>query len=147
MAVKKKVAKKKVAKKAKAPKKKIVKKKAVKKVSKKAVKKIVKKHVKKAVKKTAKKPAVKMAEKKIEMKEAGKVSHFFDGISVAVIEVKGHLKLGNKIRIKGATTDFEQTVTSMQIDRKNIIEAKSGDRIGLKVREKVHDNDKVYVID
>jgi putative protease len=141
----KKVAKKKV-KKAVKKAKKAPKKKMVKRAVKKHVKKIIKKKAVKAVEKKAK-PEHRVEEKKVPMKEVGKIAHFFDGISVAVVEVTGKIKLGDKIKIKGTTTDFEQSADSMQVDRRSIMEAKPGDRIGLKVREKVHDNDKVYVMD
>lgn len=81
-----------------------------------------------------------------EEKEVGKVSHFYGGISVAVVELSGALKVGDKIHIKGATTDFTQEVSSMQIEHKDIKEAKKGDSIGLKVAEKVRDGDVVYKV-
>jgi len=49
--------------------------------------------------------------------------------------------------IKGATTDFEQTVNSMEIDRQKIEEANAGDAIGIKVIEKVREGDKVYKVE
>ena len=52
----------------------------------------------------------------------------------------------HKIRIRGTTTDFKQEVESMQIDRKEIKEANSGDDIGIKVNEKVRRHDKIYKI-
>ena len=79
-------------------------------------------------------------------KEIGKVTHFFDKISVAVVELKGKLKVGDKIKIKGAKTDFEQSIDSMQIEHANVKEAKKGDAIGLKVADKVRPNDKVYLL-
>ncbi|MAE42605.1 hypothetical protein CMO93_02445 [Candidatus Woesearchaeota archaeon] len=57
----------------------------------------------------------KKAEEKIPGKEVGKVTHYYTNIGVAVVELTGALKVGDKIRIKGATSDFEQTVDSMQI--------------------------------
>ena len=83
-----------------------------------------------------------MAEKKL----IGTITHFFGGLSVAVIELKDNLKVGDKIIIEGATTSFEQPVNSMQIDRKDIKEAKKGDDIGMKVKDKVRPGDKVYKV-
>jgi len=54
------------------------------------------------------------------------------------------LKAGDKIRIKGATTDFEQKVESMQIEHEKVNEAKAGKSIGLKVKDHVREHDKVY---
>ena len=78
--------------------------------------------------------------------EVGRVTHFYPKISVAIVELKASLNIGDKILIKGATTNFEQTVESMQIEHKNIERAEAGQIIGLKVKERVRENDKVYKI-
>jgi putative protease len=72
------------------------------------------------------------------------VDHYYTNISVGVIKLSGTLKVGDKIRIKGATTDFEQNVESMQIEKDKIEEGKKGQSIGLKVKEHVRANDVVY---
>ena len=82
----------------------------------------------------------------VEGEEVGKISHFFGKISVGIIEVTGNIRVGDKIKIKGATTDFEQNIESMQIDHKDVKEAKPGDSIGVKLIEPVRQNDKVYKI-
>jgi selenocysteine-specific translation elongation factor len=76
----------------------------------------------------------------------GTVSDFFAHPVVAAIELTGTLKLGDKIRIKGHTTDLELNVDSMQINNQPVQEAKAGDSIGVKVPEKVRGGDKVYKI-
>lgn len=76
--------------------------------------------------------------------EVGRVTHFFPKISVAVIELTAPLAVGETIAIKGPTTDFEQTVDSMQIEHKNIQRAEAGQSIGLKVIQRVREKDKVY---
>lgn len=82
------------------------------------------------------------------MEEIGEVIHYFSKISVAAIKItNGNLKIGDKIRIKGATTDFEQVVESMEINKQKIDEAKPGDEIGIKVRERVREGDKVYKVE
>lgn len=78
------------------------------------------------------------------MKEIGKVTHYFTKISVAVVELKAPLSVGDKIRIVGPTTDFEQTVESMEIEHQNVKTAKAGQSIGLKVKEHVRETDTVY---
>ena len=78
--------------------------------------------------------------------EVGRVTHFYPKISVAIVELKASLNIGDKILIKGATTNFEQIVESMQIEHKNIERAEAGQIIGLKVKERVRENDKVYRI-
>ncbi|MFH1212163.1 MAG: hypothetical protein V1659_04535 [Candidatus Woesearchaeota archaeon] len=80
-------------------------------------------------------------------KEIGKITHYFDHISVAVLLLtKGGLKTSDKIRIKGSHTDFTQQVLSMQIDKKDIHEAKKGDDIGIKVANEVKEGDIVYKV-
>jgi translation elongation factor EF-1alpha len=76
----------------------------------------------------------------------GKVSDFFARPVVAGIELTAVLKIGDKIRIKGHTTDIEMTVDSMQISNEQVTEAKSGDSIGVKVSEPVRRGDSVYKI-
>jgi len=76
----------------------------------------------------------------------GKVSEFFARPVVAGVDVMGTLKVGDRVHIKGHTTDLETTITSMQIDHKVIDQANPGDSIGLKVVERVRRGDKVYKI-
>lgn len=79
--------------------------------------------------------------------QIGKVTHYFGKISVGVIElIDDELKVGDKIRIQGANTDFEQVVGSMQVDHQEVDSAKAGDAVGLKVDNPVHENDVVYKI-
>ena len=76
----------------------------------------------------------------------GNVSDFFAQPVVAAIELTAALKLGDKIHIKGHTTDLELNVDSMQIDNVSVEEAKAGDSIGVKVSERVRNGDTVYKI-
>jgi len=78
--------------------------------------------------------------------EIGKVSTFFARPVVAGIDLTGTLKVGDKVRIKGHTTDVETTVESMQIHNANVQEAKAGDSIGIKVPDRVRSGDHVYKI-
>ncbi len=81
----------------------------------------------------------------VKEKEIGKVFTYFAKIGVAGIELTGKLKVGDTIHIKGATTDFEQEVGSMQIENKSVKEAKAGDSIGIKVKERVRPGDKIFL--
>jgi translation elongation factor EF-1alpha len=76
----------------------------------------------------------------------GKIEDFFARPVVAGIKLTGTLKVGDKIRIKGHTTDLEMQVGSMQIDNENVTEAKKGDSIGVKVTDRVRVGDAVYKI-
>lgn len=80
-------------------------------------------------------------------KDIGTISGYFSNVGVAAIKLSGKLKVGERIHIKGFTTDFEQEVDSIQIDRKDVSEGKKGDHIGIKVIEKVRPNDKVFLLD
>jgi translation initiation factor IF-2 len=79
--------------------------------------------------------------------EIGRVSTFFSHVSVAAIKLSGKLRVGDRIRVKGHTTDFEQLVDSMQVDKKNLKEAKKGDEVGIKVNDKVRPNDTVFLVE
>lgn len=79
-------------------------------------------------------------------KQIGKISHYYTNIGVAVVELRDTLKVGDKVRIKGATTDFEQAIDSMQIEHDKIDEAKKGQSIGLKVKGHVRQHDVVYKV-
>ncbi len=76
----------------------------------------------------------------------GKVSKYFAHPEVAAIELEETVKVGDTIHIKGHTTDFEQEIQSMQIQNEIVKEAKSGDSIGVKVKERVRPNDLVYKV-
>ena len=76
----------------------------------------------------------------------GKVSDFFAHPVVAGIELTGTLKLGDKIHIKGHTTDMELIVESMQINNVDAQEAKAGDSIGIKLSDRARRGDTVYKV-
>ena len=76
----------------------------------------------------------------------GKVSDFFARPVVAGIELTARLKIGDKIHIKGHTTDMELTVDSMQINNVNVTETKAGDSVGIKVSDRVRRGDTVYKV-
>ncbi len=76
----------------------------------------------------------------------GTVSDFFAHPVVAGIELTASLKVGDKIHIKGHTTDLELVVDSMQIDNVNVSQAKASDSVGIKVGERVRRGDAVYKV-
>lgn len=108
---------------------------------------MAKKTVKKIVKKTqsvkkSKAPVLKI-KLKVE-KPIGIVTHFYNGIKVAIVKFSKPVKSGSEIRFEGATTDFSQKVASMQYDHKDIAVAPKGKQVGLKVSKRVREGDKVY---
>ncbi|MEE9279834.1 MAG: translation elongation factor-like protein [Myxococcota bacterium] len=82
-----------------------------------------------------------MAEQKV-----GEVSHYFGGISVAALELSGELRVGDTIHIKGHTSDFVQTVDSMQIEHDSVESAGAGDSVGIKVAEHARQHDEVFKV-
>ncbi len=76
----------------------------------------------------------------------GRVDSFFKNISVAAIELTAKLSVGDTIRIRGTTTDFEIEVMSMQIDGAAVESAGAGDSVGIRVPERVRPNDLVYKV-
>lgn len=86
-------------------------------------------------------------EKKEEGKLVGAITHYFPHVSAAVLKVESPVKVGDKIKIVTPSgKEFEQEVSSLQIDHAEISEAKKGDEIGMKVDKKVHEGCKVYLI-
>ncbi|MFH1876018.1 MAG: hypothetical protein ABH865_03935 [Candidatus Omnitrophota bacterium] len=78
-------------------------------------------------------------------KEIGVITHYFGKIEVGIIKLKSPLALGDIIHIKGAHDDFTQPVETIQIDHVDVSAAKKGDEIGIKIRQRVHEHDRVYL--
>lgn len=77
----------------------------------------------------------------------GKITHYFDKIKVAVIKLdKAGLKKGDKIKIIGHGKEFEQEITSMQVEHKEIEKAKKGSEFGMKMDEDVKPGDLIFKI-
>lgn len=78
--------------------------------------------------------------------QVGKVTHYYNKIGVAIIDVSAPIKIGDVLKISGHDQEFTQTITSMQIEYQQIEGAKQGDVIGLKVDQPVKEKDLVYKI-
>ncbi len=76
--------------------------------------------------------------------QVGHITHFFSKIGVAVVELTAPLAVGDRILVKGPSTDFEQVVDSMQIEHETIPKAEAGQAIGLKLAEQARERDVVY---
>jgi len=101
--------------------------------------------------KGVKKPAVKGVKKKAPPAKAaspgeriGEITHYFSRIQVVVIKLTKGLKVGEKIRIKGSSNDFVQTVKSLQIESVDVKAAKKGELVGLKVQKIAKEGDLVF---
>ena len=78
------------------------------------------------------------------LRPIGRVTHFYGGIKVAIVKFKQDIRKNTKVRFKGATTDFAQSLDSMQYDHKAIAKAPKGKLIGIKVKKRVREGDDVY---
>jgi putative protease len=79
--------------------------------------------------------------------EIAVVVKFFAKPSVAALKVlSGTIKIGDRLKYSGHTTDFTEEVTSMQVENQAVTEAKAGDMVGIKVKERVRENDKVFLV-
>ncbi len=84
-----------------------------------------------------------MAEKKV-----GIITHYYDKIRVAVVKItERDLKVGDTIHIKGHTSDFTQRIESMQVEHKDVVEAKVGEAVGLRVTDHARENDEVFKVE
>ncbi len=77
----------------------------------------------------------------------GKVIHYWTRLGVAGVELTGTLKLDDWIQFRGSTTDFQQRVTSMQINRRYVNQAGPGQQVGILVADRVRVGDTVYLLE
>jgi len=79
--------------------------------------------------------------------KVGFVEHYFDKIGVAAIKLtSGSLSVGDKVHIKGHSTDLEETINSIQIEHDSIQKADKGADIGVKISQKVREHDEVFKV-
>lgn len=79
-----------------------------------------------------------------EPKPIGVVTHYYGHLEVAIVKFAKQVEVGTKVKFKGATTDFEEKIDSMQYDHKPIESAKKGQEVGIKVKGKVREGDEVF---
>ena len=80
-------------------------------------------------------------------KEIGKVTHWYDKIGVAVVNLKGALKVGDKVKVKRGDEEYEDTVASMQLDHKDISSAKKGDDAAIKLSQKAKEGSIISLVE
>jgi len=79
--------------------------------------------------------------------QVGVIVKYFSKPSVAALKLdSGSIKIGDMLRYKGHTTDFSEEIQSMEVDNKPLTEAKEGDLVGIKVKTRVRENDRVYKV-
>jgi putative protease len=80
------------------------------------------------------------------VKKIGKVTHYYGNIDVAILKLTNSLKVGDRIKFEGHGVDFEQEVSSMQINHESVEKAKKGDDVGLKVDQPVKEGTEVTLV-
>jgi hypothetical protein len=78
--------------------------------------------------------------------EIGRITHYYNHLNVAGMQLIDSLKLGDKIHILGHGTDFTQRVASMEVNHHTVVWVRPGDDVAIKVIEPVHEHDTVYRI-
>ena len=98
----------------------------------------------KKVLKTKKKLVKKVAKKVVKEKPIGKVTHYYGGIGVAIVKFYKAVKKEEKVCFYNSSGEFDQVIGSMQFDHKDIVVAKKGQEVGIKVDQKVREGDEIY---
>lgn len=80
--------------------------------------------------------------------KVGKVSHYYNRIGVAVIDLEGSLRVGDTIKfVRGGEDLFTQEITSMQLEHKPVEEAGNGDSIGVQTNQEIKNGAEVYLVE
>lgn len=77
----------------------------------------------------------------------GKVTHWYDKLSVAVIKLGKTLKVGDEIKVKRGDVEFTEAVASMQLDHKSVSSGKSGDEVAVKFSQQAKEGAEVYGVE
>jgi putative protease len=75
----------------------------------------------------------------------GKITHIYSKIGVAIVKFSKPVAVGQTVRFKGNSTDFTQSIESMQYEHQQIKKAAKGQEVGIKVDEKVHEGDQIFL--
>jgi U32 family peptidase len=82
------------------------------------------------------------------MKKVGEVTHYFGKPQVAVLKLSDQIKVGDKVKFVANEEDlFEQEISSLEIDHEKVDSAGKGSDVALKVDEKVHEGNEVYLVE
>ena len=79
-------------------------------------------------------------------KLVGTVSHYYSRLEVAGIDLSDKLNVGDTVHILGHTSDFTQTVDSIQVEHEAVSSAQPGEPIAIRVNERARVHDKVLVV-
>lgn len=76
----------------------------------------------------------------------GEVTHFFGKINVAVLQLIKELKVGDRVHFLGSHTDFQQEVTSLQVEHESILVGEAGSEVAIKTKQRVRSGDSVFLL-
>jgi len=79
-------------------------------------------------------------------KKVGVITHYYTKIGVGIVKFTAPFKIGNTLHFQGHATDFKQTITEIELDHQKIQSAKKGQEVGIKLDQKVRENDTVYLV-
>ena len=82
-----------------------------------------------------------------DLRPIGKVIHYWTRLGVAGVELDDSVKMDDWVHFLGTTTDFQQRITSMQINKRFVHEAHAGQQIGILVADRVRPGDTVYLVE
>lgn len=78
-------------------------------------------------------------------KPVGEVTHYYGNLGVAIVKFNQDLMTGKNVTFQGVTTDFSQDISSVELDHKSMMMAPKDKEVGVKVKNKVREGDKVYL--
>jgi len=79
--------------------------------------------------------------------KVGKITHYYDKIGVAIMEVDSPIAVGDTIKfVRGGEDLFQQSVSSIQVEHEKKDSANKGDVIGLKVDKEVKEGAEVFKV-
>lgn len=78
--------------------------------------------------------------------KVGRITHYYDKLGVGIVKLTKPLKVGQAVKISGKTTNFEQLISQMQFNHKDIKSGKKGQEVGVKLNSKVRPGDEVTVL-
>lgn len=82
----------------------------------------------------------------MEEKEVGKVIHWYDKAEVAVVRLSGSLKIGDRIKVRRGGEEFDESVSSMEINHESVSSAKKGEEVAIKLSQKAKEGAIVWLI-
>jgi hypothetical protein len=76
----------------------------------------------------------------------GQVVHVFDKIMVAVVRLDKGVHQGDTLHFLGRHTDFDQALTSMQVEHQTVEKASAGSEVAVKLSQPARRGDAVYLV-